>query len=49
MAGRRTDPEALSEMAPLLAEVKDNLDRDLTLGALASAHGASPFQFHRRF
>ena len=49
MAPRRTDPEAIAQIAPLLTEVKDNLDRDLSLGALARAHGASPFQLHRRF
>ena len=49
MGARRTEPEALAEIAPLLTEVKDNLDQDLTLGALAKAYGASPFQFHRQF
>ena len=49
MASRRSDPEALNQIAPLLTEVKDNLDGDLTLGALARAQGASPFQFHRQF
>ena len=49
MAPRRTDPEAIAEIAPLLTEVKENLDGDLSLGALARAQGASPFQFHRRF
>jgi AraC family transcriptional regulator len=49
MGARRTDPEALAEMAPLLTEVKDNLDQDHSLEALARAAGASPFQFHRRF
>lgn len=49
MGPRRPEPKPLDEIAPLLAEVKDNLDRDLTLGALARAHGSSPFQFHRQF
>lgn len=49
MGARRTEPKALAEIAPLLTEVKDNLDQDLSLGALARAAGASPFQFHRRF
>jgi AraC family transcriptional regulator len=49
MGGRRTEQPGLKEIAPLLTEVKDNLDRDLTLGALARAHGSSPFRFHRQF
>ena len=49
MGARRTDPQALAEIAPLLTEVKDNLDGDLTLAALARAAGASPFQFPRQF
>ncbi len=49
MGARRTFPPTLSEIAPLLAEVKDNLDQDHTLAAMAKAYGASPFQFHRQF
>ena len=49
MGARRTNPPTLSQIAPLLAEVKDNLDQDHTLGAMAKAFGASPFQFHRLF
>ena len=49
MGARRTEPEALAEIAPLLTEVKDNLDQDHTLAAMAKAYGASPFQFHRQF
>ena len=49
MDARRTDPHALAEIAPLLTEVKDSLDQDLSLGALARAAGSSPFQFHRQF
>jgi AraC family transcriptional regulator len=39
----------LAGIEPLLAEMRDRLDADLTLAALAHAFGASPFQFHRRF
>ncbi len=46
MAGSRTELEGL---APVIAEVKDNLEADHSLGALARAQGASPFQFHRQF
>jgi AraC family transcriptional regulator len=49
MVERRTPSQGLEGIAPLLTEVKDNLDGDLTLGALARAAGASPFQFHRQF
>ena len=49
MVARRTLPPTLSQIAPLLAEVKDNLDQDHTLAAMAKAFGASPFQFHRQF
>ncbi len=49
MAARRPEPSGLDQIAPLLAEVKDNLDRDHTLAALAKAHGSSPFRFHRQF
>jgi len=49
MGSRRSDPKALNRIAPLLTEVKDNLDADHSLGALARAQGASPFQFHRQF
>ena len=49
MAPRRTEPPDLSEVEPLLVQVQDNLDGDLTLETLAKAYGASPFHFHRRF
>ena len=49
MAPRRRESPGLAEIAPLLAEVKDNLDRDHTLAAMAKTFGASPFQFHRQF
>jgi AraC family transcriptional regulator len=44
MGGRTQD-----EVAPLLVEVKDNLDQDLSLQSLAREFGASPFHFHRLF
>jgi AraC family transcriptional regulator len=43
---RRAD---LREVAPLMVEVKDNLDQDLSLDALARDFGCSPFHFHRLF
>ena len=46
MTARR---DGLAGIEPLLTQVKDNLGGELSLGALARAAGASPFQFHRRF
>ncbi len=50
-ASQPADPAApdLTGLEPLLAGVRDRLDGDLTLDALARALGVSPFQFHRRF
>lgn len=49
MGSRRTEPQTLAEIMPLLTEVKDNLDGDHALGVLARSAGASAFQFHRQF
>ena len=49
MAARRSSSSDFARIEPLLAEVKDNLQGDLDLDALARAFGASPFQFHRKF
>ena len=49
MAARRSSSSDFARIKPLLAEVKDNLQGNLDLGALARAFGASPFQFHRKF
>jgi AraC family transcriptional regulator len=48
-ASSEVRPEVPAELVPLLVEVKQNLDRDLTLGTLAQDFGASPFHFHRLF
>ena len=49
MAARRSSSSDFAQIEPLLAEVKDNLQGDLDLDALARVFGASPFQFHRKF
>jgi len=43
------DYVALESVAPLLAEVKANLDTDLSLQSLSRGLGYSPFHFHRLF
>jgi AraC family transcriptional regulator len=49
MAAPPTEPSDLADIAPLLAQVRDSLDGDLALEALARLCGVSPFQLHRRF
>jgi AraC family transcriptional regulator len=46
---RRGETPDKTRIEPLLGQVRDRLDGDLTLDALAKAFGASPFQFHRQF
>jgi len=46
MAARPTD---LADIEPFLAQLRDGLDGDLALEALARLYGVSPFQFHRKF
>jgi AraC family transcriptional regulator len=47
---RRTSfPGSIEDVAPLLADVGQSLDQDMSLGSLARDFGASPFQFHRFF
>lgn len=36
-------------LLPLLLDIEEDLEQDLSLGALASRFGASEFHFHRRF
>ena len=49
MAARPTEPSDFTDIEPILAQVRDSLDGDLALDALARLHGASPFQLHRKF
>jgi len=49
MADQPTEPSDLAEIEPLLARLRDRLDGDLALDALARLQGISPFQFHRKF
>jgi AraC family transcriptional regulator len=49
MAAPPTEPSDLAEIEPLLGLLRDSLDGDLALEALARLYGASPFQFHRKF
>lgn len=37
------------DVLPLLVEVKENLEREVSLSSLARDFGCSPFQFHRMF
>ncbi len=41
--------DELAHVIPLLVEVKDNLDSEITLESLARDFGASRFHFHRTF
>jgi AraC family transcriptional regulator len=49
MPDRPAEPSDLADIAPLLGRLRDGLDGDLALDALARLYGASPFQFHRKF
>lgn len=45
----QAEPSDLADVESLLTQVRDSLDGDLALDALARLQGASPFQLHRRF
>src|SRR5688572_6286599 len=47
MAEAPDDP--IQELIPLLIDVQDHLDREISLGSLARQYGYSPFHFHRFF
>jgi AraC family transcriptional regulator len=49
MGGAETSGPSLQDVIPLLVEVKDHLDGDVSLEALAREFGRSPFHFHRLF
>jgi AraC family transcriptional regulator len=49
MGGRRSDGPTPSDISPLVPEVKENLDRDLSLENLARSSGTPPARFRRQF
>jgi AraC family transcriptional regulator len=49
MPADQSSPESLSAVTPLLLDVQDKLDQDLSLPSLARRFGYSPFHFHRFF
>src|SRR5687768_2493272 len=49
MPADQPSPKSLSAVTPLLLDVQDKLDQDLSLPSLARRFGYSPFHFHRFF
>jgi AraC family transcriptional regulator len=49
MAGAADPNDALEDVTPLLIDVENKLDGELSLSALARQFGYSPFHFHRLF
>jgi AraC family transcriptional regulator len=49
VTNRDAAPKAIGDVIPLLIDVKQNLDGDISLHSMARKFGASPFQFHRWF
>src|SRR5687768_6991407 len=49
MSPDQPSPDSLHEVTPLLIDVQQHLDHDLSLQSLARQYGYSPFHFHRFF